>query len=41
MGRAGKPGFPAGGYIRLGRGASYNVGDGQCGMLLSGSYPLV
>ena len=29
------------GYIKFGRGAEYNVGDGQCGMLLSGRYPLV
>jgi C1A family cysteine protease len=29
------------GYILLGRGAEYNNGDGQCGMLLSGSYPTV
>ena len=28
-----------GGYIRLGRGAQYNKGDGQCGILLQGSYP--
>jgi len=28
-----------GGYILLGRGEQYNKGDGQCGMLLSGSYP--
>ncbi len=28
-----------GGYIKLGRGSAYNGGDGQCGMLLSASYP--
>ena len=27
------------GYILLGRGEEYNKGDGQCGMLLSASYP--
>jgi len=27
------------GYINLGRGSSYNKGQGQCGMLLSASYP--
>jgi C1A family cysteine protease len=27
------------GYIMLGRGKQYNNGDGQCGMLLEGSYP--
>jgi C1A family cysteine protease len=27
------------GYIMLGRGKRYNNGDGQCGMLLEGSYP--
>ena len=27
------------GYILLGRGPQYNNGDGQCGMLLSASYP--
>merc|ERR1719267_318176 len=27
------------GYILLGRGSQYNNGDGQCGMLLSASYP--
>jgi len=27
------------GYIKLGRGYEYNDGDGQCGMLLQGSYP--
>jgi C1A family cysteine protease len=30
-----------GGYIKLGRGKQYNNGDGQCGMLLEGSYPLL
>jgi cathepsin L len=29
------------GYIRLGRGPSYNSGDGQCGILLASSYPTV
>lgn len=29
------------GYIKLGRGAQYNSGDGQCGMLLEASYPLL
>ena len=29
------------GYIKLGRGTQYNGGDGQCGMLLEGSYPLL
>jgi C1A family cysteine protease len=29
------------GYILLGRGKKYNNGDGQCGMLLSGSYPVL
>ena len=27
------------GYIKLGRGKQYNNGDGQCGLLLQGSYP--
>ena len=27
------------GYIKLGRGDKYNDGQGQCGMLLQGSYP--
>ena len=27
------------GYIKLGRGAEYNEGKGQCGMLMQGSYP--
>jgi cathepsin L len=27
------------GYIKLGRGAQYNNGAGQCGMLMQGSYP--
>lgn len=31
----------SGGYIKLGRGKSFNNGDGQCGMLLSASYPIV
>jgi C1A family cysteine protease len=30
-----------GGYIMLGRGPQYNEGNGQCGMLLQGSYPLL
>tara|TARA_B100000900_G_scaffold245533_1_gene208742 strand:- start:2495 stop:3586 length:1092 start_codon:yes stop_codon:yes gene_type:complete len=29
------------GYIKLGRGAQYNRGNGQCGMLMQGSYPEV
>jgi len=29
------------GYIKLARGRSLNNGDGQCGMLLSASYPVV
>jgi len=29
------------GYIKLGRGSKYNNGDGQCGMLLQGSYPVL
>jgi hypothetical protein len=29
------------GYIRLGKGASYNGGQGQCGVLLEASYPVV
>jgi len=29
------------GYIRLGRGNEYNNGDGQCGILLQASYPLL
>jgi len=28
------------GYILLGRGSQYNKGNGQCGMLLQGSYPV-
>jgi C1A family cysteine protease len=31
----------ADGYILLGRGEQYNKGDGQCGILLSASYPNV
>ena len=31
----------ANGYIYLGRGSQYNKGDGQCGMLLEASYPLL
>ena len=27
------------GYIKLGRGEKYNNGEGQCGMLMQGSYP--
>jgi C1A family cysteine protease len=30
-----------GGYIRLGRGSQYNDGNGQCGVLMEGSYPLL
>jgi C1A family cysteine protease len=29
------------GYIYLGRGSEYNNGDGQCGVLLEGSYPVL
>ena len=29
------------GYIRLGRGDEYNDGDGQCGILLQASYPVL
>jgi len=29
------------GYIKLGRGNHYNNGDGQCGLLLQGSFPLL
>jgi C1A family cysteine protease len=29
------------GYILLGRGKEYNNGDGQCGVLLQGSYPVL
>lgn len=29
------------GYIRLGKGANYNAGKGQCGILLEASYPVV
>jgi cathepsin L len=29
------------GYIRLGKGTSYNGGQGQCGVLLEASYPVV
>jgi C1A family cysteine protease len=29
------------GFIKLARGKTYNGGDGQCGILLSASYPLV
>jgi len=29
------------GYILLGRGPEYNNGDGQCGILLQGSYPVI
>ena len=30
-----------GGYILLGRGKEYNNGDGQCGMLLQASFPVI
>jgi len=30
-----------GGYIRIGRGSQYNGGQGQCGVLLEASYPVV
>lgn len=29
------------GYIYIGRGSQYNKGDGQCGVLLQGSYPVL
>lgn len=29
------------GYIKLGRGSQYNNGEGQCGMLLEGSFPII
>jgi C1A family cysteine protease len=29
------------GYIYIGRGSSYNNGDGQCGVLLEASYPVL
>jgi C1A family cysteine protease len=29
------------GYIKLGRGPQYNNGEGQCGILLEASYPLL
>jgi C1A family cysteine protease len=29
------------GFIKLGRGKQYNNGDGQCGLLLQGSYPVL
>ena len=29
------------GYIYLGRGSQYNGGNGQCGMLMEGSYPVL
>ena len=29
------------GYIKLGRGSKFNNGDGQCGMLLQASYPVL
>ena len=29
------------GYIKLGRGSQYNNGQGQCGILLQGSYPVL
>lgn len=30
-----------GGYIRLGRGSQFNAGQGQCGILLQASYPVL
>jgi hypothetical protein len=30
-----------GGYIKLGKGPSYNNGAGQCGVLMEGSYPVL
>ena len=29
------------GYIRIGKGASYNGGKGQCGVLMQASYPVI
>jgi KDEL-tailed cysteine endopeptidase len=29
------------GYILLGKGSDYNNGDGQCGLLIQGSYPVL
>ena len=29
------------GYIKIGRGSQYNDGNGQCGVLMQGSYPTV
>jgi len=31
----------SGGFIKLAKGKTFNGGDGQCGMLLSASYPIV
>ena len=35
------PTWGEGGYIKLGRGPQYNDGQGQCGILLEASYPLI
>ena len=29
------------GYIKIAKGTKYNSGSGQCGILLSASYPLL
>lgn len=29
------------GYIKLGKGSQYNNGNGQCGLLMQGSYPII
>lgn len=34
-------GWGESGYIRIGRGAQYNAGSGQCGVLLQASYPVL
>jgi C1A family cysteine protease len=34
-------GWGENGYIRIGRGTQYNNGQGQCGVLLEGSYPVL
>jgi C1A family cysteine protease len=35
------PTWGQGGYIKLGKGASYNKGAGQCGVLMEASYPVL
>ena len=34
-------GWGENGYIRIGRGSQYNKGQGQCGVLMEGSYPVL